>query len=479
MSIETVLKTTVKVKSTDSKRLSVDIDGNKDEESKELETFLNILYKDRHISFASGMNLEVSLRFPDPLHFSYKQPIRITSIALHLLAVQGVIPVDTIFENFIACELTLGGDTRPIRGLYDFVRSAIDEGYKTVIVAAEQYTEAMFAADNKIRIVVLNNFDEILSHHKKELKEYPFIAQSLPPSLEDCYYEYEKRTFEDVKGFTFAKKACLLAALTRFPIMFEMSRPNLGATMLASRINSILPPMTIAERHEATRVYSLLGILSKDVPYVDKRPFRAPHHTVSQAGLFGKGYVGDKRNVHPGEVSLAHAGVLFLDELPEFNSGIKTALRRQMRFDVIEMTTGNKTHTFPARVLYAASCLSPEAFENMTESYRIRQRKALEALRDMFPIWIKLDAKMKREKDSLTHAKMKSLVELSVPSAYEQTLARMNNTVRHLTFQMTKNAEVVLRIADALSFIRGEAEPILLEDVEEALTFSPHNKITE
>ena len=254
-------------------------------------------------------------------------------ILLSILSASGGIPRPRSTNAFIG-ELGLDGSVRPVSGVLPMVLAAKRAGFENVFVPAENAPEATLARGPAIYPV--KSVSQLLSALRGEtqLEEEPIWV---PETSEESMLD-----FKDVMGQEYVKRALEVAAAGGHNILM-VGPPGSGKSMLSKRIPSILPDMTWNESLDVTRIYSVLGMLSSKDPLVTKRPFRSPHHTVSSAGLAGGGV-----NPRPGEISMAHKGVLFLDELPEFRRDTLDLMRQPMEDLKITISRVSGSVTYPA-----------------------------------------------------------------------------------------------------------------------------------
>ena len=234
-------------------------------------------------------------------------------------------------------ELSLSGELRPVYGALPMAIAAARCGVKKLFVPADNAAEAAFA--DGISVYPVKNVDELLRLMRGEVNIEPAAAPALDTLMEHM------PDFSEVKGPENVKRALEIAAAGGHNILI-VGPPGAGKSMMAKRLPGILPDMSRGEMIQSTEIYSVAGLTSREHPIVSMRPFRAPHHTVSAAGLSGGG-----TSPRPGEISLAHNGVLFLDELPEFRSDVLEVLRQPLEDGEVTVSRVAGTVTYPSRFM--------------------------------------------------------------------------------------------------------------------------------
>lgn len=266
-------------------------------------------------------------------------------LAIGILAAHGKVSDTMLSEYMMIGELGLDGKLKPVSGVLSVAIRARKEQFKGLLVPRENVREA--AVVNNLDVYGMDNLSDVISFLNGNTHLEPTFVDTRKEFYEHQYnFDLD---FADVKGQESVKRALEIAAAGGHNIIM-IGPPGSGKSMMAKRLPSILPPLTLAESLETTQVHSVAGKLASGTSLISQRPFRSPHHTVSQVAM-----TGGTNKAQPGEVSLAHNGVLFLDELPEFNKSTLEVLRQPLEDRKITISRAKYTVEYPCSFMFVAS----------------------------------------------------------------------------------------------------------------------------
>jgi len=370
-------------------------------------------------------------------------------IALAYLLAAGEISFDPSGILFSG-ELSLTGEVRPVRGVLSLTRFAEKHGFHTVVVPAENAHEA--ALLRGVRVLPVRTLTDVLDHFDESGARTRAVITEQPPTIIDDALDPDITDLADIRGQETAKRGLEIAAAGRHNIVLY-GPPGTGKTMLARALRGILPPLTFEEALEATAIHSVAGVLRETI--ITTPPFRSPHHSASHVAIVGGGTIPK-----PGEATLAHRGVLFMDEFPEFERRVIDGLREPLEDKVVSVSRAKGSVSFPANFILVAA-MNPNrerGEERISELDKERLKKKISGpVVDRIDMWLEV---MHIEHEKLHTRTLPSAPRESPPTRERISHARQVQRTRYQSDTKT-NCDMTVRDIDDLARLTTEAEATL------------------
>lgn len=387
-------------------------------------------------------------------------------IALGILLATGQINFAFLDNYVMVGELSLAGQVRPVCGLLAIAEKARLEKKKGLLVARENEEEASLIG--QLEVISLDNLAQLKEKNFFNIKRKKKISRS---------EEFSSFDMQEIKGQEQAKRVLEIAAAGNHNLLM-LGPPGSGKTMLAQRMPSILPDLTEEEALEVTKIYSITGLIAQKGALIRQRPYRSPHHTISSSGLLGGG-----KSVQPGEITLAHHGVLFLDELTEFRRDVLEALRQPLEEKSVKIMRNNISYHFPANILLLACCNPcPCGFRNdknaqcLCTDQQVKKylAKISGPLWDRFDIQLEISRLSKAELLQATESECSQQIKKRVEMAKSRQKERLQKLgldytlplkpleIKKICFLSPKSQVFLSRILDSFTFTARAYNKILL-----------------
>lgn len=380
-------------------------------------------------------------------------------IAVGILKAQNIIKENLPSQFAILGELSLNGEVRRVMGALPVALEAKEKGVQALILPEGNVREASIVQE--IDVYPVNHLSQLVKFLNKEIEITPYRCDLSGIFKRSRHYEVD---FSEVKGQEYVKRALEVAAAGGHNVLM-VGPPGAGKTMLARRVPTILPDLTLEEAIQTTKIHSVAGLLPSDQPLIGTRPFRSPHHTISEAGLIGGG-----RIPKPGEVSLSHNGVLFLDELSEFPRSVLESLRQPLEDGFVTISRALTSVSYPARfMLIAAMNPCPCGYfgdptrECSCTPYEIQKHlnKISGPLLDRIDIHIQVQAVRREKLLSKDESEPSSCIRERVNKARKIQLSRFKRA------KIFCNAQMNQRHIKMFCSIKGETENLLRSAISE------------